>query len=99
MNFKHVFLFIALLFIPFVGCKKDLPEPENIAAFNAAEAFHRLTTQQEKDFFTKTFITQNNPHIRPELNGRNDQVLIDSLYAFMLERHLETGFITPPSCQ
>jgi len=95
MNFKHVFLFIALLFIPFVGCKKDLPEPEAVPSFNAEEAIHHLASQKEKDFFSKSFLTQNNPYIKPGLKERNDKALIDNVYNFMLKRHLETGFITP----
>lgn len=95
MNLKFVLLFFALFLVPFVGCKKDIVKPnDGIIIENEQTPLSQLKTQEEKNFFTKNYITQNNPNILPSIRDRNDEELFDSVYNFMYEKHLETGFVT-----
>lgn len=95
MKFKHAFCFLSLIFVTLLSCKKDLDDQlfiENSATVERNLA--QLESQQQRDFFDRYFLTSNNPHILPSLQGRNgEDSLINAVYEYVLNLELESDVV------
>ena len=88
MKLKTLSLLLLLALLAIVSCKKPLPDPSPSAATPdaVAQAFARLKTQQERNFFEKNYVTNYHPFLLQTIKSRGPEE--DSLVNEVLQHLL-----------